>query len=80
MPILTSLFNILVCICPCVDKTIYWTSTKFKHLIGNFGTKYTSIDDKFDDDEKEFNWWTKYYGFKYQEVVKYKSLKVGYKL
>jgi len=32
--------------------------------------KYTSIDVEFDDDEKEFNWWTKYYGYKYQEVVK----------
>lgn len=69
-PILSILFNIIVCICPCIEKIIRWTLTKLKHLIGRFGMTYTPINDEYVDDETEFNWWTKYYGSIYQKVVK----------
>jgi len=41
-------------------------------LISPWYLKHTLINSEFDEeefDENEFNWWTKYYGFKYQKVV-----------
>lgn len=41
-------------------------------LISPWYFKHTLINNEFEEeifDESEFNWWTKYYGFKYQKVV-----------
>lgn len=36
----------------------------------NFEDQYSElIDNELNENENEFTWWTKYYGFKYQKVV-----------
>lgn len=58
-------------ILPCLNDFTYWITNNLKNYISYFGNKYIPlIDDELEEDEKEFNWWTKYYGFKYQKVVK----------
>lgn len=58
-------------ILPCLNDFTYWISKNLKNYISYIGNKYIPlIDDELEEDEKEFNWWTKYYEFKYQKVVK----------
>lgn len=46
--------------------------TKPISMINTFiSTNYTMINDEHEEDENEFNWWTKYYGFKHQKVVEF---------
>lgn len=60
---------------PCINKITDWISNKLKNYISYFENNYNPlIDEKLVEDEKEFNWWTKYYGFKYQKVVKHFSI------
>lgn len=69
--VLISLFNILICLCPCINNITHWTLKQFEYFIGYFGKKYNTLTyDEFEEDENEFNWWTKYYGFKFQKVSK----------
>jgi hypothetical protein len=67
--VLTVLYNIIVWLCPCIDTITVWASNQFIHFIRYFEKKYNTLpDDNFEEDENDFNWWTKYYGFKYQKV------------
>lgn len=78
MLVLTIFYDIIIWLCPCTNTVTLWTSNQFKNLIGHFEKKYDTItDENFEEDEKEFSWWTKYYGFKYQKVhiVRYISYK-----
>lgn len=69
--VLTLFYNAICYILPCVNKIIYWTSNNLKNYISYFGNKYDPlIEDELEEDEKEFSWWTKYYVFKNQKVVK----------
>ncbi|XP_050058182.1 fer-1-like protein 6 isoform X3 [Aphis gossypii] len=66
--ILTLLYNTMCYILPCLNDFTYWISNNLKNYISYIGNKYIPlIDDELEEDEKEFNWWTKYYGFKYQK-------------
>lgn len=67
--VLSVLYSIIVWLCPCTNEIIIWASDQFKHFIGHFEKKYNILtDENFEEDEKDFNWWIKYYGFKYQKV------------
>lgn len=66
--VLKLLFNALIYVCPCIDKIIYWISKNIQNYSRHFEARYSLIDDVLEEDENEFNWWTKYYGYKYQKV------------
>lgn len=64
--VLTVLYDIAIWLCPCINEITFWT---LNYFFGYFEKKYdTTTDENLEEDEKEFNWWTKYYGFKYQKV------------
>lgn len=70
-PFISFLFNIIICICPWVSNMTHWISTKYIHFIERFGIKYSTVinNDKFNENEEDFNWWSKYYGMKYLQKV-----------
>lgn len=63
----------MIYLCPCINNINRWTSRKFEYLIGFFGNNYSNAStlyNEIEEDESEFNWWTKYYGFKIHKVIK----------
>lgn len=68
LAVITYVYDTLIYLCPYCGKIIQWT---LEHIARKFETKYTLIDDDIDEveNENEFNWWTKYYGFTYQKVI-----------
>lgn len=51
-------------------------------MVVQFDSKYATMTDDVEqeEDEKDFNWWTKYFGYKYQKVAKYLKFVSKYKL
>lgn len=66
--VLKLIYNALICVCPCIERIIYWIPKNIQNYGRHFEARYSLIDDVLGEDENEFNWWTKYYGYKYQKV------------
>lgn len=66
--VLKLLFNAFIYVCPCIESIIYWISKNIQNYSRHFQARYSLIDDVLEENENEFNWWTKYYGYKYQKV------------